>query len=224
MSQSEETPLLGEPELVIPEPVVAGLVENVSIGVDNSWKIELNLLVGYSLPLLLTYLLQFFYDLVIIYVAGHLSTDELAAVSLGLTTMTVTGFSIFEGMATSLDTLCAQAYGAGNIKMVGVHVQRMTLFILLVAIPIGTVWMCSPWILEAIVPQQNLAEMAGSFLRYSLIGIPGYAVFEAGKRFVQAQGSFNAPLIVLLISAPIYIFLNWLLVFVSALTSFTRGV
>jgi len=97
---------------------------------------------------------------------------------------------------------------------VGLHTQRMILFLLLVATPIGAIWICSPWILGAIVPQKNLAVLAGSFLRVSLIGVPGYAVFEAGKRFVQAQGNFTAALVVLVVCASVNLFLNWLFVIV----------
>jgi len=45
-----------------------------------------------------------------------------------------------------------------------------------------------------------------------LFGAPGYAAFEAGKRFVQAQGLFSASLYVLLFCAPLNAFMNWLFV------------
>lgn len=190
------------------------LDSDVGLVLETIWKAESQLLLGYSAPLICTYLLQYFYNLVIILVVSHLGTDELAAVSLGITTMNITGFAVFEGMATSLDTLCAQAYGSGNLKLVGLHMQRMILFLMLVSIPIGALWICSPWILALLVPQKDLAVLAGSFLRISLIGVPGYATFEAGKRFVQAQGNFTASLVVLLLCAPLNLFLNVLFVFV----------
>ena len=211
---SEATPLLPSAGLSITEQAIDDppRTQNEDLAVGMTFKSELALIVKYSTPLIGTYLLQYSYNLIIILVVSRLGTDELAAVSLGLTTMNIVGFAIFEGMATSLDTLCAQAYGSGNLKLVGLHMQRMTLFLLLVATPIGVLWICSPWILGAIVPQKELAVMAGSFLRISLVGIPGYAIFEAGKRFVQAQGNFTASLVVLLICAPINLGLNWLFV------------
>lgn len=190
--------------------------KNDALGLEMTFKSESALIVKYSTPLIGTYLLQYSYNLITILVVSRLGTDELAAVSLGLTTMNIVGFAIFEGMATSLDTLCAQAYGSGNLKLVGLHTQRMILFLLLVATPIGALWICSPWILGEIVPQKELAVMAGSFLRISLIGVPGYAIFEAGKRFVQAQGNFTASLVVLMICAPVNLALNWLFVLVRS--------
>ncbi|EXJ63289.1 uncharacterized protein A1O5_11610 [Cladophialophora psammophila CBS 110553] len=179
----------------------------------TTWKTETRIMIANTAPLVLTYLLQYFYSLIIVLVVGHIGEDELAAVSLGVTTMNIVGFAIFEGIATSLDTLCAQAFGSGNLKVVGLHVQRMILLLLLVACPIGMLWLCSPWILARMIPQPQLAIVAGTFLRTSLIGVPGYVVFEAGKRFLQSQGNFTASLVVLLICTPINLVLNWVLVF-----------
>jgi len=59
-------------------------------------------------------------------VVGRLETVELASIPIGVTTMNIIDYAVFEGLVTSLDTPCSQAYGSGeNLKLVGVHVQRM---------------------------------------------------------------------------------------------------
>lgn len=179
----------------------------------STWKTEAWLLLSYSAPLIGTYLLQYFYSVVTIFVAGHIGSDSLAAASIGVTTMTIIGYAIIEGMATALDTLCAQAYGAGNLHGVGLHVQKMILLMTLVCIPIAAFWISSPWVLALLVKQKYLAHMAGRFLQISLIGLPGYAIFEAAKRFVQAQGDFTSSLVVLIVCAPTNVLLNWLFCF-----------
>ncbi|KAK5077151.1 hypothetical protein LTR64_005367 [Lithohypha guttulata] len=184
-----------------------------SLTSTSTWKAESWLLLSYALPLIGTYLLQYFYSVVTIFVAGHIDSDALAAASIGVTTMTIIGYAIFEGMATALDTLCAQAFGLGNLTGVGLHVQKMMLLMVIVGIPIGAFWLSSPWVLALFVKQERLAHMAGRFLQISLIGLPGYASFEALKRFVQAQGEFNSSLVVLVVCAPVNIFLNWLFCF-----------
>lgn len=180
----------------------------------TTWKIESKLLAKYSTPLFVTYLLQYSFQTTTVIVAGRLGTNELGAISLASMTANVTGLAVYEGLATSLDTLCSQAYGAGRKELVGLHLQRMVYLLWLITIPIGIVWSCSPWILEALVPEKALAELAGMYLRVYLIGMPGFSTFEAGKRLLQAQGDFTGPLMVLLICAPLNIFLNWLFVFV----------
>ena len=184
-------------------------------GSETTWKIETQLLARYSAPLVVTYMLQYSYSFVTVLVAGRLGTSELAAASLASMTANITGLAIYEGLATSLDTLTSQAFGAGRKQLVGLHVQRMIALSLLVTIPIGAIWMCSPWILARLVPEQKVAYLAGDFLRFYLIGAPAYGVFEAVKRFTQAQGNFTGPMVTALICAPLNIFWNWLLVFVS---------
>ena len=186
---------------------------------QTNWRIESKLLARYSTPLFVTYLLQYSFQTTTVVVAGRLGTNELGAVSLATMTANVTGLAIYEGLATSLDTLCSQAYGGGKKELVGLHVQRMVYLLWLVTVPIGAVWLCSPWILEALVPEKELAQLAGIYLRIYLIGMPGFATFEAGKRFVQAQGDFTGSMVVLFICAPLNVFLNWLFVFVSGTTN-----
>ncbi|KAH6956417.1 mate-domain-containing protein [Fusarium avenaceum] len=176
--------------------------------VHSLWA-EARLLCKYSLPLIATYLLQYSFTVITTIVAGRLGAEELAASSLALTTMNIIGFTIFEGMATALDTLCAQAYGSGRYTGVGMHIQRMLVFMAVVMLPVGAIWLCSHWILPLLVPQETLALKAASFLRVSLVGLPGYAFFEAGKRFLQAQGEFGPGMMVLIICAPVNAFLSW---------------
>jgi multidrug resistance protein, MATE family len=121
---------------------------------------------------------------------------------------------VYQGLATSLDTLCAQAYGCGDKRLVGLHLQRMVYFLMVITIPIAIVWLNGTRILLAIVPDERAATLAGLYLKIITFGAPGYAIFESGKRFVQAQGDFNATLYVLLVVAPLNAFLNWLLVWV----------
>jgi MATE family multidrug resistance protein len=128
----------------------------------------------------------------------------------------ISGYSIYYGLATSLDTLCAQAYGSGAKHLVGVHLQRMVYFLLLVSIPITLVWFNGETIIAALIPESErpVAVLSGRYLRVIALGAPGFAMFEAGKRFVQAQGIFDANMYVLLFCAPLNIFMNWLFVWV----------
>lgn len=200
---SEFTPLLGD------SPSSQTLV---CLPKDDWWS-ELWLLLRYSIPLIATYLLQYSWCVIVIFIAGHLSADDLAAASVGLTTMNIVGYAAFEGMATALDTLCAQAYGSGKPLGVGLHVQRMMIFMVFAAVPIGAIWAASPYILSLFVKQHKLAVMAGTFLRVSIIGMPGYASFEVLKRFLQAQGNFKVAMCILIICAPTNAFLGWLFAF-----------
>ncbi|OAP62832.1 hypothetical protein AYL99_02059 [Fonsecaea erecta] len=209
----ETAPLLGRDRASSEEGENGSSGPYILLEPATTWRTETWIMISDTVPLVLTYLLQYFYSLVVVLVVAHMGEDELAGVSLGVTTMNIIGLAIFEGMATSLDTLCGQAFGSGNRKAVGLHVQRMVMLLLLVACPIGLLWLCSPWILARMIPQPQLAVVGGTFLRTSLVGVPGYVVFEAGKRFLQCQGNFTASLAVLLVCTPVNLVLNWVLVF-----------
>lgn len=224
-SVSERTPLLYvEPE-PIPESELADTppprksssstdISSTSTSYkDGDWWAELSLLTRYSLPLIATYLLQYSHSVITTIAAGRLGAGELAAASVGMTTMNIVGFATIEGMATALDTLCAQAFGSGNPRAVGLHVQRMLLLMALACAPIAAVWLVSPQILRLLVRQRSLADAAGEFLRWSTVGLPGYAAFEAGKRFLQAQGSFGPAMLILVLCTPVNAALTWLLAF-----------
>ena len=118
----------------------------------------------------------------------------------------------FQGLATSLDTLCAQAYGSGHRHLVGLQCQRMACFLLCLSLPVGVLWIFSEDILILLVPDTRTAQLAALYLRVMIFSIPGLVLFECGKRFTQAQGLFRATTYVLLIAAPINVFINWLLV------------
>ncbi|KAF1348020.1 mate-domain-containing protein [Delphinella strobiligena] len=201
-----------------PENINKKWEEAVASGkIKTTWQREAVVLARYSRSLILTFLLQYSLTVASIFTVGHIGKVELGAVSLASMTANITGYAIYQGLATSLDTLCAQAYGSGRKTLVGLQLQRMVYFLWVITVPIAIVWAFGTQILEVIVPEKETAALAGQYLKVLIIGAPGYAAFEAGKRFVQAQGMFSATLVILLICAPLnavlhYVFvwrLNW---------------
>ena len=94
--------------------------------IHTSWRRESKMLARSSAPLIATFLLQYSLTVVSIFTIGHLGTVELAAVSLASMTANITCYAAFYGLATCLDTLCAQAYGSGKKKLVGLQLQRVS--------------------------------------------------------------------------------------------------
>ena len=225
---SPTAPLLGDPELPYggqdsPENINKKWEEAVAAGkIHTTWQREAKVLSRYSAPLVVTFLLQYSLTVASIFTVGHLGKVELGAVSLASMTANITGYAIYQGLATSLDTLCAQAYGSGRKKLVGLQTQRMVYFLWTITIPIAVIWLCAEPILKTIVPEKDVAVLAGQYLKIILIGAPGYACFESGKRYLQAQGLFSASLYVLLICAPLNAFMNWLFVWVRLVTYIVR--
>lgn len=180
---------------------------------ERDSRTETCIVVTSSAPLVLTFLLQFSLSTTSMYAAGKLGSKELAAVSLAACTFTITGIAVYQGMATSLDSLCSQAYGFGNLHHVGLYLQRCVLLtLLLTAFPLSFIWYYSGPILSCLVPDKELAYMSQTYLRWITFGAPGLLFFEIGKRFLQAQQIFNAGTYILLVAVPFNFVAHWLLV------------
>ncbi|EJS42299.1 YDR338C [Saccharomyces arboricola H-6] len=176
-----------------------------------TFKSEAKVLASYSFPLIFTFLLEQIFPMVCSLTVGHLGKNELAAVSLASMTSNIT-LAIFEGIATSLDTLCPQAYGSGKFYSVGIHLQRCIAFSLVIYIPFAFMWWYSEPILSYIIPEKELISLTSKFLRVLILGAPAYIFFENLKRFLQAQGIFDAGIYVLTICAPLNVFVSYTLV------------
>ncbi|EGU84260.1 hypothetical protein FOXB_05217 [Fusarium oxysporum f. sp. conglutinans Fo5176] len=211
---SETDPLLGSrDDGVLPEHLNDTWEHAVAEHrIKTTWQREAKTIMTYSAPLIVTFLLQYSINVTSIFAVGRIGKLELGAVSLANMTAAITCLAPFQGLATSLDTLCAQAYGSGHKHLVGLQFQRMTCFLFVLGFPVAVLWWFSEGIIRAIVPEPESAKLAGMYLRVMIFSIPGFILFEGGKRFTQAQGLFRATTYVLLIVAPFNVFLSWLLV------------
>lgn len=217
---TETTPLVQHINSSLPDTIAE------PAEIQDAW-----LLARSAAPMVFSGFLQHSIGLAAVFQVGHLGQQPLAAgmvssstraintlltsrpkVSLSIMTANVTGYAVYQGMATALDTLCAQAFGSNKKSHVGLHLQQMVLLLWLLTIPIGLLWFKSDRILGFLVPDQATAELAGTYLRIMLFGCPGYAAFEAGKRFLQAQGIYHASTYVLVFVAPLNAVVGWFLV------------
>lgn len=165
-----------------------------------------------SIPLIFTFVLQSSLSMMTIFFVGRLGALELGAVSLANVTFTVTS-AVFIGMATCLDTMCPQAFGAKQYRLVGLYFQRSCAISFVFAIPIALTWYYSSSLLSRIIDDPALVNISSRYLKVMIMSIPGYVVFESGKKFLQAQGNFTTGQHILFICAPLNMVLNYLLIF-----------
>ncbi|KAK1776966.1 mate-domain-containing protein [Copromyces sp. CBS 386.78] len=212
----EETPLLQDYPLP-PSPTISEEIDQWERAVaqnmlKTTWQREAQTITKYSRSLIVTFLLHYSVTVTSVFTVGRIGRLELGAVSLATMTANITCYAPVQGLSTCLDTLCAQAFGSGHKKLVGLQLQRMTYLLWLLLLPIVTLWWFSGGVLNRIIPDPDTAALAGMYLRVLILGTPGVAAFESGKRFVQAQGLFHATTFVLLIGAPLNVLANWFFV------------
>ncbi|TKY87440.1 hypothetical protein EX895_004118 [Sporisorium graminicola] len=178
---------------------------------DNiAWR-EARVLIGYTVPIFATHLLELSLSVASVFSLGHLGTVQLAAASLSSMTANVSGFSVLSGFISALDTLLPSAY-TQQPKSVGLWTQRMGVILIAILPLILAVWLNAEAILIRIGQDPEVAYLAGRYLSILAIGLPGYALFEVCRRYLQAQGLMHAPTVVLIFVSPLNAFANYLLV------------
>lgn len=91
------------------------------------------------------------------------------------------------GMASALETLCGQAFGARKYYMLGVYMQRYWIILFLCCILLLPMYLFATPILKFIGQSDDIAELAGTI---ALCVIPvhfAFAFFFPLNRFLQCQ-------------------------------------
>ncbi|KAF0930091.1 hypothetical protein E2562_027922 [Oryza meyeriana var. granulata] len=91
-------------------------------------------------PLVASFLLRNAVQMVSVMFVGHLGELPLAGASLAVSLANVTGFSFLAGMASALDTLCGQAFGARQHRLLGIYAHRAMVVLALACVPIAIAW------------------------------------------------------------------------------------
>ncbi|KIJ59880.1 hypothetical protein HYDPIDRAFT_161804 [Hydnomerulius pinastri MD-312] len=208
---SEHTPLLSRSSTCIGDDVALTLHEE-HVGTTKMFWEECITLTKYSLPVFGTNLFEHSMILTSVISIGHLSTVALAAATIGFMTANVTGFSIIQGLASTLDTVLPSAWTSDQPRLVGLWTQRMLVLTTATLIPISIVWFNAESLLLLLKQEPEVARLAAIYLRWTSLGLPAYALECITRRYFQSQGLFAVPTRIIVAVAPINIFLNYLLV------------
>ncbi|KAI8986779.1 MATE efflux family protein [Trametes punicea] len=176
------------------------------------FKEETAILAKYTLPVFVTHLFEYSLVIASVISIGHLSTTALAASTLGSMTASVSGYSIIQGFASTLDTMLPSAWTSSQPQLVGLWAQRMAVVMAAALVPILMIWFSSESILLFLKQEPEVARLAAVYLRYAAIGLPAYAFNSISRRYFQSQGLFTVPTRIILGVAPVNAALNYLLV------------
>ncbi|GAA5902694.1 hypothetical protein JCM6882_004044 [Rhodosporidiobolus microsporus] len=179
----------------------------------DAYSSEARTVLGYTVPILSTHFLEFSLTASTVLFLGHLGETELAAASLGNLTNNFLALSVIQGFCAALDTLCPQAYTSDRPKMTSTFAIRTWLITLVIFVFQALAFWFSETILRSWLRQDaDVAYLASRYLRILILGLPSYAGFEVIRRWLQAQGLMTAPVVALVVAAPINLVLNYFLV------------
>lgn len=175
---------------------------------------EFVVLLRYAVPIIGTHLLENTLMMVSMIWVGELGTTEMAAMSLANMTLNCTSLSVIVGFASALEGMCSQAYTSGRRGACGstlAAVRTMVILGMWMVPQTLFLWNIHPLFLRLHV-HPPLAAMAAQALRILLFALPGYALFETSRRWLQAQAIISIPTIILLLVSPLNALLSYLLI------------
>ncbi|XP_065851378.1 protein DETOXIFICATION 17-like [Euphorbia lathyris] len=170
-----------------------------------------------AVPLVLLNLSCGLMQMVGISFVGHLGVLPLSAASIANSFASMAGYTLSRGLGSTLETFCGQAYGAKQYRLLGIHMQRGMLIVLIISIPIAVMFSNAGEILKFLRQNHEIADEAG---RYSRLLVPGFfamALVECVVRFLQTQNKVNSLMIASGIATLVCIPISWALVFKTSL-------
>lgn len=115
------------------------------------------------------------------------------------------------GMASALETLCGQAYGAKQYEMLGIYLQRSWIVLSLTAVILLPIYIFTTPILVFLGQDKIIAEAAGNISLWSIGIVSAFIVSFTCQMFLQAQSKNMIIAYLAAFSIGIHIFLSWLL-------------
>ncbi|CAJ2637138.1 unnamed protein product [Trifolium pratense] len=170
-------------------------------------------------PLISVTLLNFGINLISVMFVGHLGELPLSGASIATSFASVTGFNLLGGMASALDTLCGQSYGAKQYRMLGIHMQRAMFILMIVAIPLAIIWANTRSILIFLGQDPEISTEAGNYATLMVPSLFAYGLLQCLNRFLQTQNIVFPMMFSSAVTTLLHLPLCWIMVYKSGLES-----
>ncbi|KAJ0063732.1 hypothetical protein NL108_006665, partial [Boleophthalmus pectinirostris] len=180
----------------------------------NGFKTEIGELFKMSVPVFLSQIMVFFVNFVSTIFCGHLGRVELAAVSLAISVINVTGISIGVGLSSACDTLISQTFGGGNHFRIGVILQQAILILLLACFPCWAILINTEPILLAARQEPEVARLAQMYVKIFMPALPATFMFSLQTRYLQNQGIIWPQVITGFVANILNALINYIVIFV----------
>ncbi|XP_047330282.1 protein DETOXIFICATION 23-like [Impatiens glandulifera] len=114
-------------------------------------------------------------------------------------------------MASALETLCGQAYGAKQFPILGIYLQKSWIVLFMCTFCLVPVFIFAAPILKLLGQEDKTANMAGIIARWLIPVIFAFILSFTCQMFLQAQSKNMIISYLAAFSLTIHIFLSWLL-------------
>ncbi|XP_075645552.1 protein DETOXIFICATION 27-like [Castanea sativa] len=146
--------------------------------------------------------------------AGHLGEVELAAISIANTVIVGFNFGLLLGMASALETLCGQAFGAKRYHMLGIYMQRSWIVLVLCCFLLLPFYVFATPLLKLIGQPDDVAEASGLVACWLIPLHFSFAFQFPLQRFLQSQLKNIVIAWVSLVGLLVNVLTSWLFIYV----------
>ena len=176
-------------------------------------------LVSFSLPLMLSGILQLMFNAVDVIVVGRFAGSQALA-AVGSTTALINMFvNLFMGISLGTNVLAARFFAAGKDRQMSETVHTSIAFAAISGIVMVFVGIFfSKFALELMATPADVIEQSTLYMRIYFLGMPFFMLYNYGAAILRAVGDTKRPLIFLIISGVINAVLNMILVIVFHLS------
>ena len=173
----------------------------------------LDKLVSFSIPLMLSGILQLLFNAVDIIVVGQFTGNEALA-AVGSTTALINVFvNLFIGISLGASVLAARFYATGQEKGMSETVHTSITLALISGIAMGIIGViAAKGALELMDTPDNVLNLSTLYMRIYFMGMPFFMLYNYGAAILRAVGDTKRPLLFLIISGATNVVLNLLLV------------
>mgnify|MGYP000665363344 FL=1 len=170
-------------------------------------------LISFSLPLMLSGILQLMFNAVDIIVVGRFSGSQALA-AVGSTTALINVFTnLFIGISLGANVLAARFYAAGKDREMSDTVHTAVALALVSGIVMAFVGLIfSRWALELMGTPDDVIGQSALYMKIYFCGMPFFMLYNYGAAILRAVGDTKRPLIFLVISGVVNAVLNLILV------------
>lgn len=186
-------------------------------GLRTCWRIfcvESSKLWAIGGPIALQILCQFGTGSVATMFMGHLGDAELSAFTIAVSVIGTFAFGFMLGMGSALETLCGQAFGAGQVHMLGVYMQRSMIILFSFCVALLPVYIFATPILKLVGQEEEIANVAGDLTILIIPQLFSLAVVFPTQKFLQAQSKVIVLAWISVSALILQAFLCWLFIYV----------
>ena len=195
-----------------------GWVNNVK---KNRFEIDMcngsimDKLISFSLPLMVSGILQLAFNAVDIIVVGRFSGSQALA-AVGSTTALINVFTnLFIGISLGANVLAARFYAAGKDREMSETVHTSITLALISGITMAVIGvLLAKWALEIMGTPDDVIGQSALYMRIYFMGMPFFMLYNYGAAILRAIGDTKRPLIFLIISGIANAALNMTLVII----------